>query len=169
MRIKKKTLKSWNKEEIKHLKKTLKSVKKRGTNSDFEHAVYWMITLVAIIAGLVAAAAISTAGIIIPSYWLALIAAIGGLGLGNVFSAALHELDHLKKEHHLFFSSIVIITNIVSFILVSKLPFFYELSAEFGVKQTPAIVGASYVIFFLIPYYFRLLEEKYERLGHPLH
>ena len=110
----------------------------------------------------------STAGIIIPAFWLTILAAMTGLGIGNTFSAALSELDHLKNEHHIIFSLIIIISNGLSFIFVSRLLFFSELSEFFGVEQNPYVVGGSYVIFFLLPYYLRILEEKHERLDHPL-
>lgn len=164
MRIKKKTLKSWDKKEISHLKKTLKKHKTK----DFEHASYWMVIFVGVLAGIVAASAFATAGIVIPPFWLAILAAIVGLGLGNTFSAALSELDHLRNEDHIIFSGIIIFTSVLSFVFVSKLPFFFQLSKSFGVEQNPYAVAGSYVVFFLLPYYLRVFEEKHERLDHPL-
>lgn len=169
MRIRKRTLKSWEKHEIKHLKKTLKKANKRGVNTNFEHASYWMVVLISVLAGMVAAAALSTAGMIIPTFWLCLIAAIIGLALGNTFSAAISELDHLKNEHHLIFTIITIIGGIISFVLVANNSIFVQISSRLGIEQQPVIVGSAYIVLFLLPYYIRILEEKYERLGHPLH
>lgn len=165
-------------------RKTIETLKKRGWSiEDIEKAeqiiesryrmdksrsiptsnkiVFWTIFVVIIIANFLISLTLIPFLLVLNKTGLDFIIVVIGVTFGIIFTFMMN-LAHISRRHHVTAGIIIPIVAIINFVLITYLANVMNSVLQLTeVRQSPAVIGAIYVIAFIAPFLIDMALRKY--------
>jgi|SRR3989339_987519 len=153
--------KGWSEEEIKKAEQILN--KTEHQDIFFSKMIFWSALIVIIFANLLVSVILIPLLVLLNSWGLYLIIAFFGVVVGFLYNFLLINISHLERKHHLLAGIIISSLALINllFVVIISNRFIQKLNIQNSVHNS-LLVGITFVIAFIIPYFISVLRGKHQ-------
>lgn len=153
--------KGWGQDEIAKASNIIERAEKKKHKSIIvlDRSIYWIALATGIVSNLVAAAFLLPVVAFVPGTTLYIIVSIIGACFGSLFTVLVRDNERMRSGHHLLAMVLMPLSAVAVFLAMIPLAEANGLN-----HQGHSTIGISmaYVVFYLLPYAFFLVEERFD-------
>ncbi len=156
--------KGWTQKEIDHALAILDESKKHKPKITLilDKLVYWVALVLAIVGNIILSVVLIPFLLVLTSIQLYIFVVVLAGSFGLLFSQLLKDIEGLDTRHHviagIFIPCLALINIYVMVNLANYLDKVFKLSK---LDHNPVLISIVYVVFFILPYFFRLIARNY--------
>jgi len=143
----------WTPEEAAKAHEILRKAeaKKRTLVKIIDALLYWVLLVLAILANFVISVVLVPVLLVIKGFYLYLILAVIGVSFGWFFSFVLHSIEKLQLSQHVIAGIILPVIALINITIITVLTNRLAGLMHLETTQNPVIVGAVYVVGYILP------------------
>jgi len=154
--------KGWTEEEIGKTVQIFDRIKKhKEDNKTFlELIIFWVVLLVGLVGNLIVSLAFIPIMLVLSGFYLYVIIFIIAIAFGFLFEILVRDIENLEAHHHRFIQFLIPVFAIVNFIIIVYVTNRVADDLKIVNRHNPFIVGITYAMAFLLPYFYYHINHK---------
>jgi len=120
---------------------------------------YWLTIIALAVLNLLISIVLVPVLIVFKPVAVNLIVLTVGLLFGFLFNFLIRDIEHVDTEHHIVAASFIPVTAIINIFVVTAVAESFAIKFRIDITQHPIILSLIYVIAFLSPYIFEVLQS----------